>query len=201
MYHGRILSQTIKQSNAGASRKMVEIAGTSIPILMRRRQKKLVPRVPPNEFPKMITFKRRKADVTRRCSRWWLWWNTYMYIPFVFLYTANSIHICILICKYVIHVMDLWMICYWGTILNFCDDNKLCKRPANWQPGKKSENVYTHRFTARCFWFIFEYVFKDGWSTSELCGWLVFFFNLYIFYGDPTGKYIWTTPFWLKVLS
>ena len=71
-----------------------------------------------------------------------------------------------------------WL-CYWGTI--FVMTTSSAKRPANWQPGKQSENVYTHRFTARCFWFVFEYLFKHGWSTSELCGWLVFFFNLYVF--------------------
>lgn len=40
----------------------------------------------------------------------------YVYTVCFFLYTANSIYIWILICKYVINVMDLWMICYWGTI-------------------------------------------------------------------------------------
>lgn len=116
MYHGRILSQTIQQSNAGASRKMVEIAGTNIPILMRRRHKSSFHEFLQTSSLKWSLLKEEKPmlqedvqdddfDGIRIC----------IYRLF-FLYTANSIYICILICKYVINVMDPWMICYWGTI-------------------------------------------------------------------------------------
>ena len=144
------------------------------------------PETPFHEFPQTSRFSRRmlrKAlqqedvqddDFDGIRILWFL--QLFLFVCCKYIYIC--IYIYILICKYVINVMDLWMICFLGLPFLWWQQTLLttCKLA-----GKKSEIVYTQRFAGKMF-LVYFWICFQRWMISFRTSWMAcFFFKLYIF--------------------
>lgn len=139
--------------------------------------KKLVPRVPPNELSKMITFKEEKPMLQKDVQdddfdgiRIWVF-------TVVFFVYGKYIYICILICKYVINVMDFWMICFWGTI--FVMTNSVNDLPTGSQGRSPKMSILTG-LRARCFCLYLNICLKMD-EKNFRTSWMACFFLFILF--------------------